>query len=86
MPVYAGAVSGVDQVVCYVYCDYVAPVCKQSRSWNSAKAGQLDQTGGYTVANPLTAIAVRVTPSGATVTSSSVNQYSLVTPVSGTSV
>jgi hypothetical protein len=37
-------------------------------------------------AYPFTAIAERDTPSGATVTSSRVSQYSLVTPVSGTSV
>jgi len=39
----------------------------------------------YAEPYPLTAIAERETPSGATITSSRVSQYSLVTPVSGAS-
>lgn len=37
MPVDAGTILGVDQVVSNVYCDCVTPVCEQSRPRDGAK-------------------------------------------------
>lgn len=86
VPVYAGPILRVDQIVRHMHCDCVTPVCEQSWARNGAGSCQRAPGREYIATNPLTAIAERETPSGATVTSSSVNQYSLVTPVSGTSV
>lgn len=86
MPMNAGSIIGVDQVVRHMYRDCIAPVCKQSRSGDGTKDRQLIQTQRCVPTHPFTAIAERETPSGAIVTSSRVSQYSLVTPVSGASV
>lgn len=86
VPVDAGPILRVDQVVRHMHCDCVTPVCEQSWARNGAGSCQHAPGREYIVTNPFTAIAERETPSGATVTSSRVNQYSLVTPVSGTSV
>lgn len=85
VPMNASAVSRIDQVVCHMDSNGVAPICEQR--WAGNRAGViLDKHANRDdKIYPLTAIAERETPSGATVASSRVSQYSLVAPVLGTS-
>jgi hypothetical protein len=87
VPMNASAVLRVNEVICHMNCNCVAPVCKQSRPRNGARVvSWIERLRNLLAAYPFTAIAERETPSGATVTSSRVSQYSRVTPVLGTSV